>query len=320
MIEYFKRDQDGWMIENPDPEHTQSAWIHLTKPNQHELDFLVRTYDFPMDYLTSAFDDDEVSRHERLEQEHQDIPGLIVLLYPKKTISHLELTEYITRPLSIILTENTIVTAASETPDFLYRFIKDRATNPFHIDSKAEFVLSISMQIASLFISCLKEINHATAELEVRLKRTSKSQHLFDLMELQKSLVYLDSALNNNHPVIERLKELKNFMQNEEDYELLHDVMVENHQAEVMSSQSYKLLRQLSSTFSSVISNNLNTVVKFLTSITLIVTIPTIVGSLWGMNVPVPFEESPYGFGILLFATLLLASVTAYWMKKNDYF
>lgn len=320
MIEYFKRDQNGWFIENPDPEHTQSAWIHLTKAEKHELDHLVRTYDFPVDYLTGAFDVDEVSRYEKLETEHQDAPGLIVLLYPEKMISRLELIEYITRPLSIILTENTVITATSETPDFLYRFIKDRTTDSFHIGSRTDFVLSIAMQIASLFINYLKEINQATDELEVKLKRTSKSEHLFDLMELQKSVVYLDSALNTNHPVIQRLKELENFMQNEGDYELLRDVMVENHQAEVMSSQSYKLLRQLSNTFSSVISNNLNTVVKFLTSITLIFTIPTLIGSLWGMNVSLPFEDSPYGFWILTFATLLLAGVTAYWMKKNGYF
>lgn len=320
MIEYFKRDENGWMIENPDPEHTQSAWIHLTKADKQELDYLVRTYGFPIDYLTGAFDDDEVSRYEKLEAQHKETPGLIVLLYPKKIISHLDLTEYITRPLSIILTENTVITAVSETPNFLYRFMKERTSHPLHIDSKVEFVLSIAMQTASLFINYLKEINLATDELEVKLKRTSKSQHLFDLMELQKSVVYLDSALSTNHPVIVRLRELENFTQNEEDYELLRDVMVENHQAEVMSSQSFKLLRQLSSTFSAVISNNLNMVVKFLTSITLIFTIPTLIGSLWGMNVPVPFEQSPYGFWILTFITILLASVTAYWMKKNEYF
>lgn len=320
MIEYFKRDQSGAMVSNLDPDNSLSSWIHVSKADKNELDNLASLYEFPIDYLTGAFDDDEVARYEKKGSNPQETASLIVLLYPKKTTSRLDLTEYITRPLSIILTNDTLITAASETPDFLNHFIKNRTDKPLFFESKAQFVLATAMQTASLFITYLKEINQATEELEVNLKRTSKSQHLFDLMELQKSLVYLDSALKANHPVIEQLKELENFTQNEEDYELLRDVLVENHQAEIMSSQSYKLLRQLSNTFSSVISNNLNTVVKFLTSVTLIFTIPTLIGSLWGMNVPVPFEQSPFGFWILTGATIVLGSVTAYWMKKNDYF
>lgn len=320
MIEYFQRDKNGRMVTNPDPKQQLSSWIHVTEANQMELENLAALYEFPVDYLTGAFDEDEVSRYERLGMQDTDTPSLIVLLYPKKRVNNLNLTEYTTRPLSIVLTKNTLITASNETPDFLNRFIKDRTEKSIYFESHPQFVLSIAMQMASLFIEYLKEINQATADLENKLKHTSKSQHLFDLMELQKSLVYLDSALSTNHPVIERLKELENFTQNEEDSELLRDVMVENHQAEVMSSQSYKLLQQLSNTFSSVISNNLNMVVKFLTSITLVITIPTVIGALWGMNVPVPFEQSPYGFGILTFATIFLAGVTAYWMKKNDYF
>lgn len=320
MIEYFQRDKDGWMVPNSDPKHQLSSWIHVTEAEQTELENLAALYEFPVDYLTGAFDEDEVSRYERLGTQDTDTPSLIVLLYPKKRVNDLNLTEYTTRPLSIILTKNTLITASNETPDFLNRFIKNQTDETIYFKSHSQFVLSLAMQMASLFIEYLKEINRATAELESKLKHTSKSQHLFDLMELQKSLVYLDSALSTNHPVIERLRELENFTQHEEDSELLRDVMVENHQAEVMSSQSYKLLRQLSNTFSSVISNNLNTVVKFLTSITLIFTIPTLIGSLWGMNVPVPFEQSPFGFWILSFATIVLAGVTAYWMKKNDYF
>lgn len=320
MIEHFKRDQDGLLIPNPNPKQTLSSWIHVTKANQTELENLAALYEFPVDYLTSAFDEDEVSRYEKLGLQQNDSPSLLVLLYPKKKINDLDLTVYTTRPLSIILTKNTLITASNENSELLNQFIKDRTDKTIYFESHQQFVLSIAMLIASLFISYLKEINKATDALEAKLKHTSKSQHLFELMELQKSLVYLDSALNTNHPVIERLKDLENFTQSEEDSELLRDVMVENHQAEVMSSQSYKLLQQLSNTFSSVISNNLNLIVKFLTSITLIFTIPTLIGSLWGMNVPVPFEQSPYGFAILVFTTLVLAGVTAYWMKKNGYF
>ncbi|MFL2100115.1 magnesium transporter CorA family protein [Desemzia sp. FAM 23991] len=320
MIEYFKQDENGNTVPNPDPDNTRSTWIHVTGANEAELNNLVNLYDFPIDYLTGAFDNDEVSRYEKLDPSYDDTPSLIVLLYPKKIKNRLNLTEYITRPLSIILTNDTLITATNETPEFLTLFMEPDSDKIGDCDTNFEFVLKVSMVIASLFITYLKEINEATEDLEVQLKKSSKSQHLFDLMELQKSLVFLDSALNSNHPVISRLKELENFTKKAKDEDLLRDVMVENYQAEVMAAKTDKLLNQLSSTFSSVISNNLNIIVKFLTSITFILTIPTIIGSLWGMNVPVPFEQSPFGFWILLFATVLLAAVTAYWMKKNDYF
>ena len=320
MIEYFKQNENGHIVSNPDPENIPSTWIHITKSSEDELTNLVNAYDFPLDYLTGAFDDDEVSRYEKLDEQYADAASLIVLLYPKKVKNRLNLTEYVTRPLSIILAKDTLITATGDTPEFLSKLMNSESNKVEPFESNTQFVLLAAMQIASLFISFLKEINEATEQLEVQLKKTSKSQHLFDLMELQKSLVYLNSAINSNHPVIDRLKDIDDFTHHINDEELLRDVMVENHQAEVMTAQSDKLLNQLSSTFSSVISNNLNLIVKFLTSITFILTIPTIIGSIWGMNVPVPFEESPYGFWILLFATLVLAGVTAYWMKKNEYF
>lgn len=320
MIHYLNRNEKGNFLPNNDPENTSSDWIHISQANEEDILHLAHTYHFPVDYLTGAFDVDEVSRYEKLDTRYAETPGLIVLLYPIKTKSRLNLTEYVTRPLSIIMTENTLITATHDTPDFLKSFMQvdDDKLNSF--ETTNQFVLKASMHIASLFITYLKEINEATDNLEVQLQSSSKSQYLFDLMELQKSLVFIDTALKSNHPVIDRLKELEDFIANPTDVELLRDVMVENHQAEVMASQTYRLLNQLSSTFRSVISNNLNTVVKFLTSITFIFTIPTLIGSLWGMNVPVPFEESPFGFWILLFGTVILLAVTAYWMKKNEFF
>lgn len=320
MIHYLNRDEKGDFLPNNDPENTSSDWIHISQANEEDILHLAHTYDFPVDYLTGAFDIDEISRYEKLGKQYDHTPGLIVLLYPLKTKSRLNLTEYVTRPLSIIMAEDTLITATHDTPEFLKSFMQVDDDKLNNFETADQFVLKASMHIASLFITYLKEINQSTDDLEVQLQSSSKSQYLFDLMELQKSLVFIDTALKSNHPVIDRLKELEDFTANPTDDELLRDVMVENRQAEVMASQTYRLLNQLSSTFSSVISNNLNTVVKFLTSITFIFTIPTLIGSLWGMNVPVPFEDSPFGFWILLFGTVILLAVTAYWMKKNEFF
>lgn len=320
MIHYLNRDEKGDFLPNNDPENTSSDWIHIGQANEEDILHLAHTYDFPVDYLTGAFDADEISRYEKLGKQYDNTPGLIVLLYPLKKKSRLNLTEYVTRPLSIIMAEDTLITATHDTPEFLKGFMQVDDDKLNNFETADQFVLKASMHIASLFITYLKEINKSTDDLEVQLQSSSKSQYLFDLMELQKSLVFIDTALKSNHPVIDRLKELEDFTANPIDDELLRDVMVENRQAEVMASQTYRLLNQLSSTFSSVISNNLNTVVKFLTSITFIFTIPTLIGSLWGMNVPVPFEDSPFGFWILLFGTVILLAVTAYWMKKNEFF
>ncbi|MGE7365676.1 magnesium transporter CorA family protein [Desemzia incerta] len=320
MIHYLNRDEKGDFLPNNNPETTSSDWIHISQANEEDILHLAHTYHFPVDYLTGAFDADEISRYEKLGKQYDHTPGLIVLLYPLKKKSRLNLTEYVTRPLSIIMAEDTLITATHDTPEFLKSFMQVDDDKLNNFETADQFVLKASMHIASLFITYLKEINKSTDDLEVQLQSSSKSQYLFDLMELQKSLVFIDTALKSNHPVIDRLKELEDFTANPIDDELLRDVMVENRQAEVMASQTYRLLNQLSSTFSSVISNNLNTVVKFLTSITFIFTIPTLIGSLWGMNVPVPFEDSPFGFWILLFGTVILLAVTAYWMKKNEFF
>lgn len=320
MIHYLSKDDNGNFLPHNDPKTSSPDWIHISKPNEADIFHLAHTYHFPVDYLTGAFDIDEIARYEKLDERFADIPGLIVLLYPIKTKSRLNITEYITRPLSIIMAGKTLITATHDTPNFLKSFMEADNDKLNNFETTNQFVLKVSMHIASLFITYLKEINESTEDLEVQLQSSSKSQYLFDLMELQKSLVFIDTALKSNHPIIDNLKELENFTHNSKDDELLRDVMVENRQAEVMASQTYRLLNQLSSTFSSVISYNLNTVVKFLTSITFIFTIPTLIGSLWGMNVPVPLEDSPFGFWILLFGTVVLLAVTAYWMKKNDFF
>ncbi|MER2110825.1 MAG: magnesium transporter CorA family protein, partial [Desemzia incerta] len=224
MIHYLKRDEKGDFLPNNDPENTSSDWIHISQANEEDILHLAHTYDFPVDYLTGAFDIDEISRYEKLGKQYDHTPGLIVLLYPLKMKSRLNLTEYVTRPLSIIMAEDTLITATHDTPEFLKSFMQVDDDKLNNFETADQFVLKASMHIASLFITYLKEINQSTDDLEVQLQSSSKSQYLFDLMELQKSLVFIDTALKSNHPVIDRLKELEDFTANPTDDELLRDV------------------------------------------------------------------------------------------------
>lgn len=320
MIKAYAVDENNRIqqVENRKEDHVK--WIHITQSNEKELKMIADEYHFPIDYLSSAFDSDEVARYENVENLDESAWRLIILLFPIKVIGKSGLVEYVTRPLSIIASKGILITASLSTPHYIQDIIDNFLDHPVDIQDHVQFTLHVAMNIADRYIYCLKEINHATELLEINISRSSDSNQLLKMMELQKSLVYFDTAINTNHPVISKLQETEYFISNEKSKELLRDVRVQNMQAENMIRQTLKLLGQISDTFSSVISNNLNNTMKFLTSVTIVMTIPSLVGALWGMNVPVPWQKNGAGFLITMTIIILLSILTTYWLKKKDYF
>lgn len=298
----------------------KADWLHLTDPSETELENLAAEYKFPIDFLNSAFDPDEVARYENLEELKEGLWNLVILLFPIKTKDKNGYLEYITRPLSIIVSEKLLITASLELPYYLKDIMNNQLVHSIDITNHVQFILHVAMSISNDYIHYLKEINKATEQLEENISESSESAQLLKLMKLQKSLVFFSAAIDTNHPVISKLQETDYFIRKNTSKKLLRDVRVQNKQAENMIHQTLQLLHQISNTFSSVISNNLNNTLKFLASITIVMTIPSLIGALWGMNVPVPWQRSPAGFFITVFIIILVSLLTTYWLKKKKFF
>ncbi|WP_029276353.1 magnesium transporter CorA family protein [Carnobacterium jeotgali] len=318
MIQSYYTTNQGKITHDID--FTHAEWLHLSDPTDDEIDKVVHHFGFPRDYLTGVLDPDEVSRYENLEMEERESSSLAMFLYPLKVTNGLSDSEYVTRPLAVILTAHTIITATVQTPDFISNMITNKPNYPSDSSDQERFLLDIAWHISSDYIFYLKEINSKIERLEDNLTKTTNNRQLFSLMALQKSLVYFDSAIDSNHPIFKHLKNIERFNQNKKSLSFLHDVVVENQQAEAMIRQSNRMLEQISAIFSSVISNNLNNIMKVLTSITIVLTIPNIIGAIWGMNVSLPFENTPGAFWILNLIIIVICILTVWILRKKDYF
>ena len=320
MIYAYSTDEENVLHLIKNHRNYKVDWLHLTDPSKIELENLATEYNFPIDFLNSAFDPDEVARYESLEELNEGIWNLVILLFSIKVKDENGYLEFITRPLSIIVSEDLLITASLELPCYLKEIMDNKWAHSIDITNHVQFILYVAMSISNDYIHNLKEINKASEQLEENISKSSESAQLLKLMKLQKSLVFFATAIDTNHPVISKLQETEYFIRKNTSKKLLRDVRVQNKQAESMIHQTLQLLHQISNTFSSVISNNLNNTLKFLTSVTIVMTIPSLIGALWGMNVPVPWQKSPIGFFITMVIIILVSLLTIYWLRKKKFF
>lgn len=181
------------------------------------------------------------------------------------------------------------------------------------------FVLELAWEISKKYIEYVKILNSKINSLEDHLKTTTKTDYLFRTIEIQKSLTLFQMSTRENGPVIESIFQLENLLGSDNRDDLLHDLQVENKQARAMIENSTILLDKLSNLYSNVINNNLNEVMKTLTSVTIVMTIPTIVGGLWGMNVGLPIEKNPHAFLYLILLCLFSSLLTLLFLKRKNY-
>lgn len=318
MIQLYQQDKTGKIRSIKDAEKETVHWIHVLDPREEEIVQLIRRFRLPQDFLTSAFDPDELARFERLKRNDGREVFLIVLNYPKKLTE--EEYQYTTRPLVLILMDELVITASEEMPSFLEQTIFDADQEGFSIQDSLQFSLKIVMEIARQYIVCLKEIHASTERIEDQIIASSKTEYLINMMYLKKSLVYMRTSIDTNRPAIQELETMKGLQKSQARQALLHDVHIETVQAEKMAEQTLLLLEHISDMVSSIINNNVNRVMKLLTSVTLLLTIPTLVGGLWGMNVPVPLARNAFGFWLILGLIIALALTVYYWLKKRDFF
>lgn len=299
------------IVQNENNLNEKGTWINLINPSEEELALTAKATGIDYDYLKHALDDEE---RPRIETENNQL--LIIINIPvilnKQVI-------YDTIPLGIILTDDHFVTVCLDEVEILKDFslgkIKGLATF-----KKTRFLFQILYQNATFYLKLLRDIEKRTNEIELRLHKSLKNKELINLLNLQKSLVYFTTSLKSNEKVMQKLLRSKTLKMYEEDQELLEDVIVENKQAVEMAETYSNISSSMMDAFASVISNNLNIVMKFLTAVTIILALPTMVASFFGMNVQLPFQRSPYGFSIIVGICVLLCASGIAYLSKRDMF
>ena len=226
---------------------------------------------------------------------------------------------YTTIPLGIILLQNMIITVCTEDTPILHRFVKGRVKE-FSTKKKMRFVYQILFRAASLYQAYLRVLDKRRIEIEERIEGDTEDVDLMALHELESTLVYFATSLRANGVVLDRLTRYKRLEQYPEDQELLDDVIIENKQAIEMTSIYRDIINSTRELLSSVIDSRLNNVMKYLTSITIVMAIPTVISGLYGMNVNaggMPFASTLQGFGIICIITLLICILALWLLRKK---
>ena len=286
-------------------------------PSEEELQEIAAATKIQMDFLTAPLDEEEKSR---IEIEDDQILILVDIPFLRSN------KDYDTLPLGIIITENCITTVCLE-PNAVTAEFGAHNTKIWSTFKKTRFLFQILFKSATLYLKYIRIIIRRTDELEKHLRQSMQNSELFNLLDLQKSLTYFSTSLRSNYIVMEKLLRLRSATQSrhliklyEEDEDLLEDVIIEYKQAVEMVEMYSHILNSMMEVFASIISNNLNLVMKFLATMTIVLAIPTLVSSMWGMNVPVPFANNPWGFAIVLTFALGVSGAAAYLLWKRRMF
>ena len=312
MINIYCSSENG-NLERLD-EIKKGCWIVLTAPTQAEIERVVKTLDIDIEYITDALDEEEKPR---IEKEDSNI--LMIVDIPVFDPNELESTLYYTLPLGIIVLEDYILTVSLRSNPIIDEFVQKKIKG-FFTHMKTRFSLQILYRISEYYLRYLRQINKRTDELERILHKSMKNEELYSLLSLEKSLVYFTTSLRSNEMIMEKIVRGKYIRLYDEDKELIEEVIIENRQAIEMSNIYSSILSGMMDAFASVISNNLNVVMKFLTSFTIILSIPTMVASFFGMNVAVPLQSYNHAFMITILISITLSSLLAWVFARKRFF
>ena len=309
MIQYFKIiEHQTIAIDKPEI----GSWVNVLPPlKQEEFTELSETLDIPIDFLKDSLDIDERSRY-----EIDDNVKLIVIKTPTENNSFNESDAfYITIPICIILTHNQIVTVNSFENEAIKKFLNSFQNR--HPDKKNMMVLKIFEKITANFQQHLKEINQRRNLLEHKLYDANRNEELLQLMRIQKSLVYFITALRSNELLMMKLSRTNVLQLTDDEKDFLDDLVVETSQALETANTYTNILGSSLDAFASIISNNQNEVLKRLTTLTIFLSVPVLIASIYGMNVPIPYKDSHMAFWLpVILSVLILAFVMWNYLKR----
>lgn len=291
----------------------KSSWIRVVDPTKEELDHLVEI-GLPPDFLTYALDEDEIPRVEK----EDDGTTLILMRSPYYRGSDYDIP-YVTSVLGVILFQNKVVTISKRRNDILDSLVNTKIKG-FSTVKRNRFLLQLLLSTAKQYLGYLRQINEKVDSTEDSLQKSLNNKEVLELLKFQKSLVYFETGLRTNQVMMEKLDRMKMLYEYEEDEDLLDDVLTENKQAREMVMISSSILSSMMDAYASIISNNLNDVMKVLTSVTIILSLPTLVTSFFGMNVDLPFVQIPHTYWIILAICVFMMIVTLLYFIWRKWF
>ncbi|HHB5289242.1 TPA: magnesium transporter CorA family protein [Staphylococcus aureus] len=312
MITSFRHseDIDKHIIKTP-LDHTAS-WINVVEPDREEIENLMEQYNIPEDFIRDPLDSEESSR---IEYDEDTGYSLIIIDLPIVNSTNRSVLSFVTIPLAIIIGNGIIVTVCDAENEFLENLPKRDINLKFH----SRFALEILTTIADHYNRNLRLLNKSRIRIEKELKNNITNKQLFKLMEVEKSLVYFLAALKGNDTIIKKLFRLPAIKRFEEDEELLEDLIIENNQAIETTELHQRILESITTSYASLLSNDMNTIMKTLTLFTVLLTLPTLVFSFFGMNVPLPIDDHSYiSWIIVVGISLILVVIVSIFLWRKQ--
>ena len=310
MMEIFEM-QDGKPVRTDSIK--DDVWINLVNPTTEEIDQVQAALQIDREALTAALDDEEGSRTE-VSQEYT----LILIDAPAREWRH-NREEFTTYPLSITITDRAVVTVSLLELFAITNITvgKNKNINTVNVSNRARFVLQILFRVAMNYQADLKYIEVKRMAIEESIRKATRRDDLFELHELESNLVYFKTSLSVNSSVIGRIGRMSFFMSSPEDRDLMDDVIIETNQALEMTTTYSQIIKGTRQLVEADLNNSLSTIMKFLTSITLIIAIPTLVASFYGMNVTLPGDDYPYTYIVLLGVMAVICIVAIWRLQKR---
>ena len=286
-------------------------------PTEEEINYVIEKTGVDRGFIENSLDTEERSH---IDIEEDQILVSINVPIKERSAKSTKVRRYTTIPLGmIIVRDDYIITVSSEKLDVLKNISSERIIlGEFATYKKSRIVFQVLYKVAEEYIMFLDIINRDIEKFEDKLEKTMQNQELVKLIHFQKSMIYFDAALKSNQSVMERLKRGKIIKLYEEDEDILEDAAIENRQAMEMVTTYSEILNGMIEVFGTMVSNNLNLVMKFLTSITILISVPTLISSILGMNVAFPFATGVIGFWIVMGISVLATVLTWVYLKKKD--
>ena len=315
MIKIYNTDIETGNIEEI-KEFQKGSWISLVNPSEAEIKKVCESLEIEEDLIRDPLDFEEKAR---IEVEEEDNTILFVVDVPIIE-RHEENEIYSTMPLGMIVVRDDFFITVSLRKNRIIEDFEKRKIKNFQTFKKSRFIFQILYLNSSYYLNHLKQINKETEIAEYILKNSMRNKELLKLLNLEKSLVYFTTSLKSNELVMEKTMRGKIIKLYEDDEDILEDAITENKQAIEMAKIYTDILNGAMDAYASIISNNLNGVMKTLTAITIVLAVPTMISSFWGMNVKLPFENNPFGFLIMILLAVVTTLLVTWWLKKRDMF
>ncbi len=295
-----------------------SCWINIAPPFLNkELEVFSEQYHIPLDFLTDSLDKDERSRYER-----EDDIRLIMLNAPILTLAEGENEPiYTTIPIGLILTPDHIVTISALDNPVIQRFLEDRVKY-FNPNDDTLFAIQLMEQNVYRYLTCLKKLDLKRNLIEKELYDSSRNRELKQLLSIEKSLVYFVNSLSSNELLKMKMKRVDFLDIRNDEYktDLFEDIIIDNGQALEMANVYTNILHGTMDAYGSIISNNLNLTIRRLTTITIVLMVPTLLASFYGMNVPLPYEENEYALYYLILISIILSVILSFYFQRKKLF